>query len=129
MLLECLAFQEECMATLSERHRDEERRKNRMKKGKRSPNAPLEAAKKVAPPAKKHAEKKASYAFEEGRPGKRPSRKSTRKSANRSKADTSFNLTEQQRKDSPEARFRKARTSRARGSGAATTRRPIARAA
>ena len=58
--------------------------------------------------SKVHADKKATYALEPATSG-RPSRKSTRKSANRSKPDTAFNLTEQLKKGSPEARFRRAR--------------------
>jgi hypothetical protein len=63
---------------------------------------------------KKHAARKATYAFE-ATSAKRPSRKSSRKSANRAKPDSSFNLVEELRKGSPEATFRKAQARSARG--------------
>jgi hypothetical protein len=67
---------------------------------------------------KAHSAKKATYALEQTASGARPSRKSTRKSANRAKPDASFNRVEEQRKGSPESRYRKARAraSRTRGS-------------
>ncbi len=72
------------------------------------------------PRLNKHAARKATYALELTEKSARPSRKSTRASANRAKADSAFNVTEQVRKGSPEARFRraKAQATRARSSQA-----------
>lgn len=58
---------------------------------------------------KAHARAKATHALEPTGAGSRPSRKSTRGSANRAKSDAAFNLTEQHRKGSPEARARRTR--------------------
>jgi hypothetical protein len=57
---------------------------------------------------KAHAGSKATHAMEEPRVG-RPSRESTRKSANRAKADSAFNVTEETRKGAPQAVARRAR--------------------
>ena len=62
--------------------------------------------------AKKHAQKKATYALEET--AGKATRKSTRKAANRAKPDSAFNITEQVKKDSPTARYRKAAAKRTR---------------
>ena len=66
-----------------------------------------------------HADVKATHALE-ARPakGKRPSRVSSRASANRAKGDASFERREEDKKTSPESRYRKAsaRKSRVRGS-------------
>lgn len=65
-----------------------------------------------------HAEVKATHAVEP-RPaeGKRPSRVSSRASANRAKGDASFERREEDKKTSPESRYRKAsaRASHVRG--------------
>ena len=104
------------MATRAERfHADEQRTTEdtataQQNKSRSRPGAP--PAKRTR--AKKHAEKKASYALETGDGGSRPSRKSTRKSANRSKPDANLNLREALQKGSPEARFRKERARRTR---------------
>ena len=65
----------------------------------------------------RHAGSKATRAFEETAPGRRPSRESTRSSANRAKADSALNVTEETRKASPENRARKSRAKNARVRG------------
>lgn len=94
------------MATKAEQFKAENERTHKPKAGirpKRSkPGAPAAARTKD----KKHAAKKATYALEET-DAKKPTRKSTRKTANRSKADSARNITEQVKKDSPTARARK----------------------
>lgn len=100
------------MATRAERHRTEEQRKGRgatTRVGRSKPGAKPDARTRET----KRAGRKATYALEEGTVG-RPSRKSTRKSANRSKPDASLNAREQLKKNSPAARYRKARTHHAR---------------
>jgi len=69
---------------------------------------------------KAHAASKATHALEDTAPGERPSRESTRGGANRAKADSAFNLTEQTKKGSPTNRARNSRASaaRVRGGGA-----------
>ena len=66
-----------------------------------------------------HAASKATHALEDTAPGKRPSRESTRGSANRAKADSALNLTEQTKNGAPtnRARMSRAKTSRVRGAG------------
>ncbi len=96
------------MATRAEQARSEEQRKHGT--GRSKPRVSRRKPKKAAwSHDKAHAASKATHALEDTAPGKRPSRESTRGSANRDKADTAFNLTEQTRKGSPENRARKAR--------------------
>lgn len=94
------------MASRAEEHQAEEQRRNRADKtrtGRSKPGVPH--AKRTK--AKKHAQRKATYAIEEGG-GRRPSRKSTRKSANRSKPDAALIIREGLVKGSPQSRHRKA---------------------
>jgi hypothetical protein len=58
---------------------------------------------------KAHAGAKATHAFEDTAPGERPSRESTRGSANRAKADSALNRTEQAKKGSPTSQARRSR--------------------
>ena len=107
------------MATKAERVREEDQRANGQAK---AAKAKKSAAAKRAPPrarAKGRTAGKATYAYEPPRPGK-PSRKSTRKSANRAKPDVGLTATESTKKDSPEARFRKARDGATRVRGSAS---------
>lgn len=104
------------MATRSEQFHAEEQRRGESaeerdrREARSKPGAPLSERSR----AKKHAEKKATYALEETADGAQPSRKSTRKSANRAKPDANLTLRASLQKGSPEARYRK---SSARGVG------------
>jgi hypothetical protein len=93
------------MATKAEQFKAATERTHKPKAGiraKRSkPGAPPGTRNKES----KHAGKKATYALEDS--ATKASRKSTRKASNRAKPDSAFNLTEQTKKDSPTARFRK----------------------
>jgi hypothetical protein len=106
------------MATKAEEfHAEEERaaqKKNRKRAPKRGP------VKKKQTHAEGRVAEKATYALEKTAEGKRPSRKSSRKSANRSKADASFNITEERKKTSSDARFRKDRAAKTRVRGSST---------
>jgi hypothetical protein len=97
------------MATKAEQFRSEQERINgktrRKSRGAKKP-------KKIAAGRRGHTAAKATHAREETAPGKRPSRISTRGSANRAKGDTAFNLTEEKKTGSPEARARKSRAQR-----------------
>ncbi len=88
------------MATRSEQFRAEAQRKSRGKKrtGNAKPGKPARA--------KKHAEKKATFALEET--GGKRSRKSSRKSANRAKPESTLEIREQIQKGSPERVFERA---------------------
>ncbi|HEY8090760.1 MAG TPA: hypothetical protein VIF09_23020 [Polyangiaceae bacterium] len=94
------------MATKAEQFHSDEQRKGQRGKARASKKKAKSSAwsRKSA-----HAGSKATRAMEETAPGKRPSRESTRGSANRAKADSAMNLTEEKRKGSPENRARKAR--------------------
>jgi hypothetical protein len=107
------------MATRSEQfHANEQRRgetpdDQRRRAARSKPGVPLTERSR----AKKHAEKKATYALEETAAGAQPSRKSTRKSANRAKPDTNLTLRESLQKGSPEARYRRASAQRSHSGG------------
>ena len=106
------------MATQSEQfHADEQRRESEKKRKKAQRKADAQKARARA--KKGHTETKATYALEPTADGKRPSRKSTRKSANHAKSDAALTRTEQQRKGSSDAAFRRsrARAARPRGKG------------
>jgi hypothetical protein len=106
------------MATKAERLRSEEQRTNRESrpKSRTSEKKPKKAA---WSHDKAHAASKATHALEATAPGKRPSRESTRGSANRAKADSAFNLTEEAKKGSPDNRARKSRARMAKVRGGA----------
>ncbi len=105
------------MATRAEQfHANEEKSGARGRKPKRrSKKKPKKSAWKHQ---SHHADVKATHALEP-RPskGKRPSRVSSRASANRAKGDSSFEHREEDKKTSPDSRYRKssARRSRVRG--------------
>ena len=100
--------------------RAEQERADAQRRGPRTTKRNQAGTKPGSPPAsrsraKKHTARKATYALE--RSTGRPSRKSTRASANRAKPDAALNRTEEKRKGSPEATYRRARAraTRARG--------------
>jgi len=97
------------MATRAERFRSDSERTGRAKR-----KSIRKAKRATWSREKAHAAGKATHAIEAG-----GSRESTRRSANRAKADTAFNLTEEKRKGAPQSRARKMRasTKRVRGSG------------
>jgi hypothetical protein len=101
------------MATKAEEFRSREQ-----KKGKPSKVSAKKPRKAKWSRAKSHAASKATHAFEPTAPGKRPSRESSRSSANRAKADSGFDLTEELKKGKPENRALKARAKRTRVRGA-----------
>jgi hypothetical protein len=112
------------MATKAEQFRTQKEREHpagepRSKRARKSQRKPKKAA---FSRDKAGARAKATRALETTRPGKRPSRKSTRSSANRAKPDVAFNLTEEIKKGSPQARARKARARRTTVRGRATPR-------
>jgi hypothetical protein len=118
------------MATRSEQYRAEEQRDAAKR---RRASARKEPAHDGTPAGSDnggngHVQKKATYALETTAEGQRPSRKSSRKSANRAKADATFNIVEELRKNSPASRFRKsrARAARVRGSKSPSSRGPSA---
>ena len=97
------------MATKAEQFREEAQRTGRSKHtSKRKPKKAAWSHDKA------HAGSKATHAFEEGVKG-RPSRESTRKGANRTKADSARNATEQTRQGSPSARARRTGVKGAKG--------------
>jgi hypothetical protein len=106
------------MATKAEKARSEEQRSHRA--GRPARVAKEKPKKSAWSRDKAHAGSKATHALEETAPGKRPSRESTRGGANRTKADSARNVTEQVRKGAPTNRARKSRVraSRVRGGGA-----------
>jgi hypothetical protein len=109
------------MATRAERVRSDEQRSHG--KGRHRSHVSERKPKKSAwSHDKAHAGSKATHALEDTAPGKRPSRESTRGSANRAKADSAFNLTEQTKKGSPTNRARKSRASDVRVRGTSTHR-------
>jgi hypothetical protein len=106
------------MATRAQRFRSESERRHPSGAGK--PKSSRRQPKKAAfGRNKRHAAAKATVALETTQAGRRPSRKSTRASANRAKSDVPFDISEQRRKTSPQARARKSLAKRAtvRGSG------------
>jgi len=94
------------MATRADRFRSEEQRRGRAG---RTRAAGKRLKKSAWGRDKAHAASKATHAFEETAPGAHPSRESTRGSANRAKADTAMNLTEETTKGSPDNRARRFR--------------------
>jgi len=109
------------MATRSQQFRVAQERRHPAARAAISPRPKVLGGKRGSRSAfMKHAEKKATYAFEVAAADGRHSRKSTRGSANRAKPDTNFNLREALLKGSPEARFRKARARSARVRGSSS---------
>jgi hypothetical protein len=106
------------MATRAERFRSEEERRHPAGKGK-APTSKRKPKKAAFSRDKAHVRAKATYALETTPTGQRASRKSTRASANRAKPDSGFNLTEEKKKASPQARARKAQAKRSRVRGKA----------
>ncbi|HEX8789817.1 MAG TPA: hypothetical protein VF765_02615 [Polyangiaceae bacterium] len=96
------------MATRSEQYRSDAQRTGKPKR--RSQKKPRKNA---WSKDKAHAGSKATHALEAG-----GARESTRASANRAKADSAFNVTEETRKGAPQARARRVRAQgrRVRGS-------------
>jgi len=96
------------MATKAEQARSDEQRKHG--EGRHKSHVSKKKPKKAAwSHDKAHAASKATRALEESAAGQRPSRESTRGSANRDKADSALNITEENRKGSPQNRARKSR--------------------
>jgi hypothetical protein len=100
------------MATKAEQYRSEAQRTGRGGRGSTKKPRKAEWSRDKA-----HARSKATHALEEV-PSGRPSRKSTRASANRAKADSAMNVTQETRMDAPPATARRerARSTRVRGS-------------
>ncbi len=103
------------MATRAEQFRSEQEKRGRPSRT--SKRQPKKAAWKRT---STHAASKATHAFEQSPRGSRPSRESTRGSANRAKADSARNVTEQTTKGSPRNVAQRSRAKRAkvRGHGA-----------
>ncbi len=97
------------MATKAEQFHSEEMRRNH---GYKAPTSKKKPKKAFWSRERTHAAVKATHAIEETSRRRRPSRESTRGSANRAKADSALNITEEATQSSPESR---ARRSRARG--------------
>jgi hypothetical protein len=104
--------EEKTMATKAEQFRSSEQRSGKPKRT--STKKPKKAA---WSKDKAHAGSKATHAKEPARAG-RPSRESTRGSANRSKADSARNITEEVRQGAPSSRARRssAKSKKVRGS-------------
>ncbi len=99
------------MATRAQQFRADAQRTGaaKAKKAKRAKGSKPGIPKAARSRAKKHAEKKATYALEPTPAKGRPARKSTRSSANRAKADAGLTGREQLRKGTPEAKYAKSR--------------------